>query len=192
MRFWLSASLVALVFEGPFVAARENKPKRANEITLAGLRPGKANLEGTYREFPKEAADHYFPDTPNSTSWYEPCNWQEMTVQFDSNGLVQSVTVSQVGERGILHCNEQAGTRHSRSRLGTGHGLLLKDRCERVQEIYGKPQSESPSENGSEAVESLSYSFDWAGPKVPQTMTVLCSAAPLFQVVKITLATSNH
>lgn len=189
-KFWLAVSLLAFVLEASPAAPDVNTPHRANEVTLAGLRPGKTNPKETYQRFSKKWADKVSGET-NSISWYEVCNWQELTVQFDSSRLVQSVTVEQVSERIIADCTDKSYSRIDRGRLGTGRDLLLKDRCDRVEEIYGKPQRESPSENGSEAVESLSYNFDWAGPKVPQSMTVLCGAAPLFQVVKITLAASK-
>jgi hypothetical protein len=74
--------------------------------------------------------------------------------------------------------------------LATGRGLQLGDPCERVGEIYGKPESESPSVRGNEQLELWLFSFDWAGEGVSQVMEVSCDAASK-KVVAITLAAST-
>lgn len=77
-----------------------------------------------------------------------------------------------------------------RASLKTGRGLELGDACGRVTELYGKPESRSPSVQGSRKLELLFYSFDWAGEDVPQSMEVSCDAAS-GKVVEITLAASS-
>ena len=74
--------------------------------------------------------------------------------------------------------------------LATGRGLQLGDPCDRVCEIYGKPESESPSVRGSEQLELSLHTFDWAGADVPQVMEVSCDARSK-KVVGITLAAST-
>jgi hypothetical protein len=74
--------------------------------------------------------------------------------------------------------------------LRTGRGLLLGDACGRVTEIYGKPESESPSVKGFEKLELYLYSFGWAGSDVPQVMEVSCSQGTN-KVVEIMLAASS-
>jgi hypothetical protein len=49
---------------------------------------------------------------------------------------------------------------------------LLGDAGNRVMEIYGKPESESPSVRGSEQLELHFYGFGWAGSDVPQLMEI--------------------
>lgn len=66
----------------------------------------------------------------------------------------------------------------------------MGDSCKRVTELYGKPESRSPSAQGSRKLELLLYSFDWAGENGPQSMEVSCDAAS-GRVVEITLASSS-
>jgi len=68
---------------------------------------------------------------------------------------------------------------------------MLQDACSRVTDIYGKPDSRSPSTRGGQQLELLYYAFDWAGPDVPQVMEVLCTPQKdgmPGRVVEITLA----
>lgn len=72
----------------------------------------------------------------------------------------------------------------------TGRGLRYRDACGRIEEIYGKAESRSPSVKGSDKLELYLYTFDWAGPNVPQVMEVSCDAATQ-TVTEITLAASS-
>ena len=65
-----------------------------------------------------------------------------------------------------------------------------RDRCARIEQIYGKAESRSPSVKGSDKLELYLYTFDWAGPDVPQVMEVSCDAASQ-TVAEITLAASS-
>jgi hypothetical protein len=60
----------------------------------------------------------------------------------------------------------------------------------RAAELYGTPESHSPSVRGSRKLELLFYSFDWAGGDVPQSMEVYCDAASGW-LVEITLASAS-
>ena len=57
--------------------------------------------------------------------------------------------------------------------------------------LYGQPGTRGPSTKGGQQLELFYYAFDWAGPDVPQVMTVLCTPAKdgkPGRVVEITLA----
>ena len=69
----------------------------------------------------------------------------------------------------------------------TSRGLRLGDTKERVLELYGSPNSTSPSVRGQQELELLFYAFDWAGSNVPQVMEVTCDRAS-GRVIEITLA----
>jgi len=76
----------------------------------------------------------------------------------------------------------------------TGHGLALTEMRERVIALYGQPDSRGPSTRQDEESEFLYYAFDWAGPDVPQGMTVMCilgKNGEAGRVVEITLAASS-
>jgi hypothetical protein len=73
----------------------------------------------------------------------------------------------------------------------TGKGLALGDLAEKVAQLYGEPDSRSPSTKDGQPLELWYYAFDWAGPDVPQVMEVLCTKEKEGQpgrVVEITLA----
>jgi len=57
----------------------------------------------------------------------------------------------------IFDCDSKASTRSERARMGgTGHGLVFWDSCDRIRQIYGKPQAQDRSAHGAEFV----YQFD--------------------------------
>jgi hypothetical protein len=73
----------------------------------------------------------------------------------------------------------------------TGHGLRIWDLTAKVLQLYGEPDSKSPSTRDGQPLELWYYAFDWAGPDVPQVMEVLCTREAAGQpghVVEITLA----
>jgi hypothetical protein len=161
--------------------------KQVKENALAGLRPGRDIAEKAYQRFGKEPLS---TDT-GSVSWGNECNRQELTLALDSSGVIQSVTVGPVvGVVIDADCELKAYSREVRAKLGSGRGLLLRDRCDRIQRIYGTPQSESSSENRNERFESYLYRFDWEGKRVPLTLEVTCNASE-DQVYRIKLAVAR-
>ena len=67
----------------------------------------------------------------------------------------------------------------------------MDDPATKVMELYGEPDSRSPSTKDGQPLELWYYAFDWAGPDVPQVMEVLSTKAHDGQpghVVEITLA----
>jgi hypothetical protein len=79
-------------------------------------------------------------------------------------------------------------------KFSTGMGLRLGDRAARVLQLYGQPDSRSPSTKDGQQLELLYYAFDWAGPDVPPIMEVLCTMEKDGQpgrVAEIALAASS-
>jgi hypothetical protein len=190
-RFWLLVSaavaVAALAMQGGWVAGG---PKRVHELTLAGLRPGKDALDKASKRFGKEFAINA-PDEPNAHSWRINCSVDGLVVEAGSNGIIRNVTVSShVPGRIGADCDDRVASRKFRSHFGTGRNLLLRDRCGRIEEIYEKAESRSPSVKGSDKLELYLYKFDWAGPDVPQVMEVSCDASSQ-TVVEITLAAAT-
>ena len=73
----------------------------------------------------------------------------------------------------------------------TGLGLRVNDLAPKVVQLYGPPDSKSPSTRDGQPLELWYYAFDWAGPDVPQVMEVLCTReqdGKPGRVVEITLA----
>jgi hypothetical protein len=80
------------------------------------------------------------------------------------------------------------------SKWMTSEGMRLGNRTSRVLQLYGEPDSRSPSTKDGQRLELLYYAFDWAGPDVPQVMEVLCTEEKDGQpgrVVEITLAAAS-
>ncbi len=61
--------------------------------------------------------------------------------------------------------------------------------------LYGERDWRSPGTKNGQPLELLHYAFDWAGPDVPKTMEVVCTApkdGTAGRVVEITLAAGSH
>jgi hypothetical protein len=162
--------------------------KRANELTLAGLRPGRDKIvapQKTFRELDRDES------ATDALLWGDVCTHRELRVELDANQVVQTVTVDNNYKPEIMaKCLPIVMAPSRLKLLATGHRLQLGDACDRVAEIYGKPESLNPSVRGSEQLELSLYSFDWAGVGVPQVMEVSCDASSK-KVVAITLAAAT-
>jgi hypothetical protein len=190
-RFWLLVSVVAVVVLALQVGLRAGGPKRVNELTLAGLQPGRDALEKASKIFGEESKINTFNDA-NTHIWQGGCFLDDLVIEAGPNGLIRNVTVSvsHVTDRMVVDCEDLGASRNFRSRIGSGRNLLLRDRCGRIEEIYGKAESRSPSVKGSDKLELYLYKFDWAGTDVPQVMEVSCDASSQ-TVVEITLAAAT-
>ena len=199
MRFWASVSL-ALVFgaatagrfaQTPGTASTTRKPdvhRRFNEFTLAGLRPGRDKLAKAIRMFGR-------PDTRSADRQSAGWSFERaggafyLNLDLDKADVVQFIRVStNDGPSGV---NLAKHTGLENSSWGSGRGLALGATGSRVLQLYGDPDSRSPSAKDGRKLELLYYAFDWAGSDVPQVMEVLCTVeddGKPGRVVEITLA----
>jgi hypothetical protein len=158
-------------------------PQRHNELTLAGLRPGRDRISTPKSVFRTLTLT---PSRAGVFEWRNVCG-QTLRVETDGRGTVQTVTVS--AEEKLDPCKTETSAAATNEALETGRRLELGNVCGRVKELYGEPESRSPSVRGSLKLELLFYSFDWAGEDVPQSMEISCDATR--RVVEITLASST-
>ena len=185
----LSAVLVVTTLAGAQTAQKPTAKKadahKANELTLAGLRPGRDRLSRAvqlyhdYHKIEPKSSTH-----DGQTVWLDPCRKQLLAVDFDEEKKTQVVRVGAVE----LTADCLAV---SPSPWKTGRGLRLGDAADKVTQLYGEPDSRSPSTKDGQPLELWYYAFDWAGPDVPQVMEVLCTKEKDGQpghVVEITLA----
>ena len=187
-KFSRLASLVSILTLAIPAAPGAGNSGRANELSLAGLRPGHDKLASPQKTFRELERDESVTD---ALLWGDICTHRELRVEVDANKIMQTVTVDTSYKPEVMAKCQPVVMAPSRLKLlASGHGLKLGDGCDRVAEIYGKPESKSPSVRGSEQLELWLYSFDWAGANVPQVMEVSCSASS-DQVVAITLAASS-
>lgn len=189
-RFWRLGSTVALVAGTIAPATAVGRAQgatdgqRHNELTLAGLRPGKSKI-------PKNGKMLGFrgPTRSEQTGlyWSGFCYGDTVHVEEDADRTVQTITVSLLGPQAGDCSRSDASVRRD---WRSGRGLELGNSCLRVSELYGKPESRGPSVRGAQKLELLFYSFDWAGEDVPQSMEISCDPAS-GRVVEITLASST-
>lgn len=122
-------------------------------------------------------------------SSHDVCLSQVLTITSDE-AKIQTIRVSGDGGRHTSECLHHNEKRPP-NRWVTGHGLKLGDSQEQVIDLYGEPDSVSPSTKDGKPLELLYYAFDWAGPDVPQVMEVVCTPekdGKPGHVVEITLA----
>jgi hypothetical protein len=190
MQFWLSGSVALLAWLADSVLASSHlgqasvTPHRTNESTLAGLRPGRDTVDRAKSRYKDpqigKPVDTWF-------SWIDPCRGQLLSVEKDPKGKIQTVrteTFPNIGD-----CEKVP-----LSNWRTGRGLAIHDSNERVIQLYGQPDSKSPSTKGGQSLELLHYAFGWAGPDVPQMLEVLCTLekdGKPGRVVEITLSAAT-
>jgi hypothetical protein len=187
-RFWLLVSVVAAMAALAMqVGSHAERKGRVNELTLAGLRPGHDKISAPAREFRDLQLDAAVTD---ADLWGDICTHRELRVEAD-RGVVKTVTVGSKYKPEIMaKCAASVLDPKRLKLIASGHGLQLGDACGRIEEIYGKAESRSPSVAGSDKLELYLYKFDWAGTDVPQVMEVSCDASSQ-TVVEMTLAAAT-
>jgi hypothetical protein len=195
MRFMRSANLALIGLICGIAAAQAplQKPPakklathRANELTLAGLRPGREiakRAEIIYKHFKR--IDPKNPSNDAQTVWLDECRHLLLAADIDNQGKIQVLRASQATWL-VADCAALPP-----GPWKTGLGLRVGDPANEALHLYGEPDSRSPSTKGGQPLELWYYAFDWAGPEVPQVMEVLCSLEKDGQpgrVVEITLA----
>ena len=187
MKFSLCTSAVAaLLLPAAWVLAQSSRtPPRANELTLAGLRPGRDALAAALKRYSEKyvSGDRAADDVKQ---WRDPCTGRTLSLELDSRSMIQAITVSSlIPQEG--KCDDQRFGTVAVQDWVTGRGLRLGDTQDRVVQLYGEPNSSGPSVNGDRELEFLYYAFDWAGADVPQVMEIHC-ARENGRVVEMTLA----
>jgi hypothetical protein len=188
---FLKRALLGLCLASAFASAKTTqKPAakktvhRANELTLAGLRPGRDSKGRALQLYGKSKSAKGSQD--GQLSWTE-CGIWALTMDIGAEGKILVIRVTAIDNPGVaIDCKSVA--------LGvwkTGHGLRVQDPAGKVVRLYGEPDSRSPSTRDGQPLELMYYAFDWAGPEVPQVMEVLCTQEKdgrPGRVVEITLA----
>ena len=190
-RFWLLVSVVAAVAALAMqVGSRAERKGRVNELTLAGLRPGHDTISAPAKAFRGLTLDAAVTDV---YVWGDICTHRELRVEADANGggVVKTVSVASKYKPEIMaKCAASVMDPKRLKLIASGHGLQLGDACGRIEGMYGKAESRSPSVAGSDKLELYLYKFDWAGTDVPQVMEVSCDASSQ-TVAEITLAAAT-
>lgn len=189
-RLWASASLASLTAVGTAAQTTAlRKPVasfRVAESRLAGLLPGQTRLPRAKVLLGKPLEQ----DGQNGSLRWNRCA-DDLVVEIDSSGLIETIRITR-------HLNQQpsksCAAAAAATKWATGKGLRLGDATQRAIQLYGQPDSRSPSTKGGQRLELLYYAFDWAGPDTPQVMEVVCTVGKNGEpgrVVEITLAASS-
>jgi hypothetical protein len=189
-RFWLLVSVVAVVVLAMQVGSHAERKGRVNELKLAGLRPGYDKISASAKEFRDLTLDAAVTD---AYVWGDICTHRGLRVEADASrdGVVKTLTVGSNYKPEIMaKCAASVMDTERLKLMASGHGLQLGDACGRIEEIYGKTASRSPSVKGNYKLELYLYKFDWAGTDVPQVMEVSCDASSQ-TVAAITLAAAT-
>jgi hypothetical protein len=184
-RFWLLVSVVAVMALAMQVGSHAERKGRVNELTLAGLRPGRDDLQKVQRlskKYPGSAESNGIATNDEVVLW-DTCHYEQRTISASPDEVIQLVEVGRIPAVVDADCEVNLKP----NPWVTGRGLRYRNPCIRIAEIYGKAESRSPSVKGSDKLELYLYKFDWAGADVPQVMEVSCDATSQ-TVAEITLA----
>jgi hypothetical protein len=151
----------------PKSAVKKASAHRANEMTLAGMRPGRDMVARAIRKYKTPIAGK-----PGETpfSWDDEYRVEALFLDTEPSGKIQTIRVGAHSKWTTADCD-----RLPRSPWRTGRGLAVYDRVSRVLKLYGEPDSRSPSTKEGQPLELWHYAFDWAGADVPQLMEGLCT-----------------
>lgn len=177
----LAASLAGAQTTKP--AAKNAAERRANELTLAGLRPGADSVRRAISKYKTPAVGK---QGETSFSWDDDCRVEALFLDTEPSGKIQTIRVAAHPKWTTADCD-----RLTRSPWRTGRGLAVSDPASRILQLYGEPDSRSPSTKDGQPLVLWYYAFDWAGENVPQVMEVLCTReadGKAGRVVEITLA----
>ena len=163
-------------------APKKATTHRANEFTLAGLRPGRDKLERAMQLY--HTIDPKSSTNDSQTVWVDACAKHTLIVDFDNDKRIQVIRTGVASSPATCRAVSANVWR-------TGHGLGVGDSAAKLLQLYGEPDSKSPSTRDGQPLELWYYAFDWAGPDVPQVMEVLSTREEEGQpgrVIEITLA----
>lgn len=187
-RLWRLVNIAATLALAMPPGQPQQARSRVNELTLAGLRPGRDKIIEPQKSFRELTLD---PDSMDALVWGDICTHRQMRIELDADKKIQTITLTYGYKPEIMaKCLPSVGSPEVLKLVQTGNGLNLSDACGRVRQIYGKAESESPSVKGGEKLKLFFYSLDWAGTNVPQVMEVTCNPATN-HVVEIMLAASS-
>ena len=191
MKFSRCTSLVVLAAAlsvCAFPAQRPDPPKLANELTLAGLRPGRDSVANAFKHYKQKYL--VSKTSADSKEWRDTCTGRSLALAVDPQSVIQEITVSLLVPRDG-NCDNRRFEFLNLDDWVTGKGLRLGDSRNRVVELYGEPNSSEPVARDDADFEVLQFDFASVGPDVPQAMRVYCQLES-GRVVEITLSSTSR
>lgn len=166
----------------------DRPPGNVNEVTLAGLEPGRATLADALAHF----GPNWFHPGPEETNVYDWCDAStglQIGVDLGAQKSVRVVTVSALKAAPPLparHCATTLPLALAR----TGRGVRLGDPPARLLAVYGKPFFDGPSSDDGRNVRLIVFNYAWAGPDFPQILESSFDAAG--RLVKMVLSADYY
>jgi len=178
--------------------AKDPLASRSNELTLAGLRPGRDTISKARKLYDGPWLKTT-PDDPNSVVVRGDCTGAQLRLEADKSGVIQQIVLVEKNaaearkHQVIGVCADLTTTPVEKRTLRwiTGHKISIGSTVSTLHAAYGEPGNKSPSTRDGQPLELWYYAFDWAGPDVPQVMEVLCTRGQdghPGRVIEITLA----
>jgi hypothetical protein len=159
-----------------------------NELTLAGLRPGRDSFANALKHYKQKYLLN--KASVDSKEWRDTCTGHSLALALDARSVIQEVTVSSLVPRDG-NCDNRRFEFLNLDDWITGKGLRLGDSRNQVVELYGEPGASEPVVRDDADFELLQFDFAALGPDVPQQMQVYCELES-GRVVEITLSASSH
>jgi hypothetical protein len=174
---YTSAALGLGLCAAPFLARahaqQSDAPARVNELTIAGLEPGRDSLSIALKHFKAKYVSSSDPGKTGMKQWGDACTGHSLEIEVDDHAVIRTVTLSSLAPQDGKCVDHRIDALNMKD-WATGRGLRLSDSRNRVTELYGEPSSSGPSTKDGKELEYLYYMFDWARSDVPQVMEVYC------------------
>ena len=196
----LVAGLVAGLWAQDPADSADHPPGNINELTLAGLRPGRTSLASAEKRL-GGGWQHPSRDEKDMYVWCDASTRLRLSLEVQS-GIVHVVTVEKFLPRPLGQTRERPGQNvasHPRpdactatlrpSVARTGRGVKLGDTPARLKSVYGKPFFQGPASWEGRNVDLIVFNFSWAGPHLPQ---ILESSFDNGRLVKMTLSAEYY
>jgi hypothetical protein len=183
-----SLAVAVALSASAFPAQRDNAPKPINELTLAGLRPGRDSLTNAFKRYKQKYL--VSKTSAESKEWRDTCTGRSLALALDSHSVIQEIRVSLLVPRDG-NCDNRRFEFLNLDDWITGKGLRLGDSRNHVVELYGEPSSSEPVVREDADLELLHFDFEGVGPDVPQEMQVYCQQDS-GRVVEIALSATSR
>ncbi|MGN6593707.1 MAG: hypothetical protein ACTHJX_12495 [Terriglobales bacterium] len=182
------ALLVALPLRAQDPASSADRPPgNVNELTLAGLQPGRSRLEAAEARWGRQWT-HPDADESDVYVWCDARSRLRIGLDTGASGTVRVVTVERMaaGKGSPEACHAQLSAAVAR----TGRGVRLGDSEAQLLRTYGKPFFSGPSSLDGHNVRLVVFNFSWAGSDKPQILESTFDGAG--KLIKMTLSAEYY
>lgn len=162
----LAATLLCVARAQDPADSSDHPPGNVNELTLAGLRPGRSTIAQAEALWGK-GWQHPARDEDDIFIWCDARAGLQLHLEAAPGGLIHVVTVSRMPPAPAPRsCSATLEVR----KLRTGRGVHLGATPVQLLRVYGKPFFTGPSSWNGRDVRMIVFNFSWAGTGKPQIL----------------------